>query len=68
MSNDASGATNARSTGADAGNLSYLALGLTQIDPVTDAQLVFGYDEDTREEVFNERLSPERKGNTHHTG
>ncbi|MEV7188379.1 acetate uptake transporter [Kitasatospora sp. NPDC093102] len=29
MSNDASGATNARSTGADAGNLGYLALGLT---------------------------------------
>ncbi|MFJ6623610.1 GPR1/FUN34/YaaH family transporter [Kitasatospora sp. NPDC091335] len=29
MSNDATGATNARSTGADAGNLGYLALGLT---------------------------------------
>lgn len=29
MSNDASGATNARSTGADAGSLGYLALGLT---------------------------------------
>ncbi|MER7752977.1 GPR1/FUN34/YaaH family transporter [Kitasatospora sp. NPDC097643] len=29
MSNDASGATNTRSTGADAGNLGYLALGLT---------------------------------------
>ncbi|WP_181970687.1 GPR1/FUN34/YaaH family transporter [Kitasatospora xanthocidica] len=29
MSNEATGATNARSTGADAGNLGYLALGLT---------------------------------------
>lgn len=29
MSNDATGAQNARSTGADAGNLGYLALGLT---------------------------------------
>ncbi|MGW3076997.1 MULTISPECIES: GPR1/FUN34/YaaH family transporter [unclassified Kitasatospora] len=29
MSNDATGATNARSTGADASNLGYLALGLT---------------------------------------
>jgi succinate-acetate transporter protein len=29
VSNDATGATNARSTGADAGNLGYLALGLT---------------------------------------
>ncbi|MEU8513095.1 acetate uptake transporter [Kitasatospora sp. NPDC048722] len=29
MSNDASGATNARPTGADAGDLGYLALGLT---------------------------------------
>ncbi|MFJ9691995.1 acetate uptake transporter [Kitasatospora sp. NPDC101183] len=29
MSNDATGASNARSTGADAGNLGYLALGLT---------------------------------------
>ncbi|MFI2612332.1 acetate uptake transporter [Kitasatospora sp. NPDC018619] len=31
MSNDATGASNARSTGADAGNLGYLALGLTTL-------------------------------------